>query len=59
MSKQTKILRPKKPRALADAKLTEAKALPPGPEQRKLLKARSYKVLAEAKSWLTRNRPEI
>jgi hypothetical protein len=54
MSKQTKYPDAQEAQALADAKFTEAKALPPGPEQRKLLKeARSYKVLAEVKGWLT------
>lgn len=39
--------------AIADAKLAEAQALQPGPEQRKLLhEAGSYKVLAQMKGWL-------
>jgi hypothetical protein len=38
---------------VAEAKFAEAKALPPGPGQRRLLKeAGSYKVLAEVKGSL-------
>jgi hypothetical protein len=38
---------------IAETKQSEADALPPGPEKRKLQKeANSYRILADAKSWL-------
>jgi hypothetical protein len=38
---------------IAQTKQAEADALPPGPEKRKLQKeANSYRILAEANSWL-------
>lgn len=44
---------PEEARIIANAKLAEANALPPGPERQKLLKeAGSYKVLSEVKGWL-------
>jgi hypothetical protein len=40
--------------AIAETKQVEATALPPGPEKHKLQKeANSYKILSEAKSWLS------
>jgi hypothetical protein len=43
-----------KAQVIADSKFAEAKKLPPGPEQRKLLKeAGSYDVLAKVKGWLS------
>jgi hypothetical protein len=53
MSKQVNYPGAQDAQLVADAKFAEAKALPPGPEQRRLLKeARSYKVLAEVEGWL-------
>lgn len=41
-------------RAMAETKQAEADALPPGQEKRKLQKeANSYRILSEAKSWLS------
>jgi len=41
-------------KAIAQTKQAEADALPPGLEKRKLQKeANSYKILSEAKSWLS------
>jgi hypothetical protein len=41
-------------RVMAETKQAEADALPPGPEKRKLQKeANSYRILSEAKSWLS------
>jgi len=54
MSKQIKYSNAQDAQVIADAKFAEAKVLPPGPEQRKILKeARSYKILAEVNGWLS------
>jgi hypothetical protein len=53
MSEQFNHPNAEKAQVIADAKFTEAKKLPPGPEQRKLLKAGRYDVLAHVKGWLS------